>query len=249
MAMPMLRIPSSMATIVGSILGTLLSGVATAQAPMTEAQYVRQVEAASLEARVAEAEASVSRALVVGAGQWPNPTLEWQREKATSGSALRASQDIFNLSIPLVLSGRLGLEAEAAHLNAQAAEATLARARGELHHAAVRAFSATLAAQERRRILEDSLSELRRLAEVIGVRERAGDAAGYDRLRIEAESAAVEDQLSGAVLQEHHVRAQALHLLGPALQTLPPFQGALAPERPLPSLDEVLARLELHRAD
>ncbi|WP_404372915.1 TolC family protein [Corallococcus coralloides] len=245
----MRRIPSSIPTIAGSILATMLSAVATAQAPMTEAQYVRQVETASLEARVAEAEASVGRAVAVGAGRWPNPTLEWQREKATSGSGLRASQDILSVSIPLVLSGRLGLEAESANRNAQAAEATLARARGELHHAAVVAFSATLAAQERRRILEESLSELRRLAEVIAVRERAGDAAGYDRLRIEAEAAAVEDQLSGAVLHEHHVSAQTLQLLGPTAQSLPTFQGPLAPERPLPSLDQLLSRLELHRAD
>lgn len=232
-----------------SILLVLLASGAAAQTPLTEARYVEQVLSASLEARVAEAEAAVGRASAVGAGRWPNPTLEWQREKATSGAGDGASQDIFNVSIPLVLSGRLGLESEAAARGAQAAEASLARARGKLRHEAVHTFAAALAAQERRALLEESLSALRRLAEAIAARERAGEAAGYDRLRIEIETAAVEDELSGAVLAERQARAEALRLLGPGATALPPLQGALAPERALPSASNLLAELEARRAD
>ncbi|NMO21905.1 TolC family protein [Pyxidicoccus fallax] len=232
-----------------SILVVLLAGGAAAQSPLTEAQYAEQVVAASLEARIAEAEAEVGRASAVGAGRWPNPTLEWQREKATSGATEGTSQDIFNVSIPLVLSGRLGLESEAAVRGAQAAEASLARARGELRHEAVRTFATALAAQERRAILEESLSALRRLAEAIAVREQAGEAAGYDRLRIETETATVEDALSGAVLDERQARAEALRLLGPGAKALPPFQGPLAPERSLPAASQLQAELEARRAD
>ncbi|NOK19728.1 hypothetical protein HMI50_22185, partial [Corallococcus carmarthensis] len=53
-----LRIPSAISTIAGSILGLLFAGSATAQAPLTEALYVQQVEAKSLEGRVADAEAA-----------------------------------------------------------------------------------------------------------------------------------------------------------------------------------------------
>ncbi|WP_158619975.1 TolC family protein [Corallococcus sicarius] len=232
-----------------SILLVLLAGAASAQAPLTEARYAEQVVAASLEARIAEAEAAVGRASAVGVGRWPHPTLEWQREKATSGATDAASQDIFNVSLPLVLSGRLGLESDAAARGAQAAEANLARARGELRHEAVRTFVAALAAQERRIILEESVSALRRLAEAIAVRERAGEAAGYDRLRIETETATVEDALSGAVLDERQARAQALRLLGPGAKALPPLQGPLAPERSLPAATQLLAELETRRAD
>ncbi|MCY1021753.1 TolC family protein [Pyxidicoccus sp. MSG2] len=227
----------------------LLAGGAAAQSPLTEAQYVEQVLSASLDARVAEAEAAVGRASAVGVGLWPNPTLEWQREKATSGAGDGASQDIFNVSIPLVLSGRLGLESEAAARGAQAAEAHLARSRGELRHEAVSTFVVVLAAQERRAILEESLSSLSRLAEAIAARERAGEAAGYDRLRIETETAAVEDALSGAVLDERQARAEALRLLGSGAKALPTFQGSLAPERALPAASNLLAELEARRAD
>ncbi|MBZ4400614.1 TolC family protein [Myxococcus sp. AS-1-15] len=227
----------------------LMAGGAAAQSPLTESRYVEQVVAASLEARVADAEAAVGRAAAVGAGRWPNPTLEWQREKATSGVADGASQDIVGVSIPLVLSGRLALESEAAGRSAQAVEANLARARGELRHEAARSFATALAAQERRAIFEESLSALRRLAEAIATRERAGDAAGYDRLRIDTETAAVEDGLSGAVLEERRARAEVLRLLGPGVSVLPPLEGPLAPERSLPASSQLQAELEARRAD
>ncbi|MCE9671703.1 TolC family protein [Myxococcus stipitatus] len=236
-------------TIAGSILVLLLASGAAAQPALTEARYVERVLQGSLEARVAEAEAELERAAAVGVGQWPNPSLAWQREKATSGLADGASQDIVNISIPLVLSGRLGLAREAASDGARAADANLARARGALRHVATRAFAAVLATRERRAILDESLAALDRLAQAIAVRERAGEAAGYDRLRIEAEAAAVEDARSGAGLEERRALTEALRLLGPATKSLPPLQGPLAAERPLPSADVLRLELESRRAD
>ncbi len=231
------------------MLTVLLARGAAAQSPLTEAQYVDQVLRGSLEARVAEADAAVGKAAAVGVGQWPNPSLVWQREKATSGLAEGASQDIVNISIPLVLSGRLGLEREAAAAGAQAAEANLARARGELRHTATLAFASVLAAQERRSILEESLAALRRVADAITARERVGEASGYDRLRIEMETAAVEDAHSGAVLDERRALIEAMRLLGPDAKSLPPLQGPLAPEHPLPSAESLRSELASRRAD
>jgi cobalt-zinc-cadmium efflux system outer membrane protein len=236
-------------TIIGSIALTLLASGAAAQVPLTEEQYVERVLAASLEARVAEAEAALGQAEAVGVGLWPNPGLEWQRERAGSGRRQGESQDAVLASIPLVLSGRLGLEAKAARQGAQAVEARLARARAELRHEATRSFAEVLGAQQRRIILEESVAALRRLAEAIAVRERAGEAAGYERLRIEVEAAAVEDGLRGALLDERQAQADALRLLGPGVKALPPLQGALAPAREVPDGATLLAELEARRAD
>ncbi|HYI01191.1 TolC family protein [Hyalangium sp.] len=227
----------------------LLAGSAAAEDPLTEEQYIQRVLTASLEARVAEAEAALGRAEAVGAGQWPNPGLEWQRQRAGSGRRTGESQDMVLASIPLVLSGRLGLEAEAAERGAQAAEARLSRARAELHREATRAFAEVLAAQQRRIILEESVAELKRLGEAIAVRERAGEAAGYERLRIEVEVAAVEDGLRGALLEQRQADTDALRLLGPEVKTLPPLQGSLAPVRGGPDGASLLAELEARRAD
>ncbi|OJT20512.1 hypothetical protein BO221_31425 [Archangium sp. Cb G35] len=210
---------------------------------------MERVLSASLEARVAELEAALGRAEAVGVGLWPNPELGWERQKTTSGTRDGESQDVLVASIPLVLSGRLGLERQAAELNAKAAEARHEWARAGLRHEATRAFSAVLAARERRSILEQSLAELRRLAEAIATRERAGDAAGYDRLRVELEAATVQDALRGAVLDEHQAEAQALRLLGPEVVALPPFEGSLQGERPLPEGTSLLAELGERRGD
>ncbi len=236
-------------TIIGSIALVLLAGSAAAQGALTEEEYVQRVLAASLEARVAEAEAELGRAEAVGVGLWPNPGLEWQRERAGSGRGAGESQDMIVASIPLVLSGRLGLEAEAAERGAQAAEARLARARAELHREATRAFSEVLGVQQRRSILEASVAELKRLAEAIAVRERAGEAAGYERLRIELEVTAVEDGLQGILLEQRHAQANALRLLGPEVEALPPLQAGLAPAREIPDGATLLAWLEARRAD
>lgn len=227
----------------------LLAGSARAQPVLDEAQYVERVLGASLEARVAELEAALGRTEAVGVGLWPNPSLEWERQKTTSGTREGESQDVLVASFPLVLSGRLGLEAEAAQRSAQSAEARLAWARAGLRHEATRAFSAVLAARERRSILEESLATLRGLAETIAVREKAGEAAGYERLRIELEAETVRDALRGAVLEEQQATAEALWLLGPGVASLPPLQGALGAERPLPDGATLLAGLGERRGD
>lgn len=232
-----------------AVLVALVAGTAAAQPPLTEAQYVERVLAGSLEARVAEAQVALGHAEAVGVGLWPNPSLIWDREQATFGAGEVVGQDILALSIPLVLSGRLSLESRSAALGAQAAEARLARARGELRHEASQAFSAALAAQERQAVLEESLSHLRRLAEAIAVRERAGEAAGYERLRMELEVATLEDVLRGATLEAWQARARAQRLLGPGAPELPALQGPLAPERALPPVEALWAELERRRAD
>jgi cobalt-zinc-cadmium efflux system outer membrane protein len=238
-----------MRTILWSTALVLLAGGASAQPVLDERQYVEQVLEGSLEARVAEREAALGRAGRVGAGLWPNPSLSWQREQAGSGGRAGERQDVVLASVPLVLSGRLGLEAEAAGHQVQAAEALLMRARAELRHEATRTFAVLLAAQERRATLEASLATLTRLAEVIAARERAGEAAGYERLRIELEAAAVADAFQGAVLDERQARAQALRLLGPQVAALPTLQGTLGAERPLPEEAVLRAGLETQRAD
>ncbi len=238
-----------MRTILWSTALVLLAGGASAQPVLEEQQYVEQVLEGSLEARVAEREAALGRAGRVGAGLWPNPALSWQREQAGSGGRAGERQDAVMASVPLVLSGRLGLEAEAAGQQAQAAEALLMRARAELRHEATRTFAVLLATQERRATLEASLAALKRLAEVIAARERAGEAAGYERLRIELEAAAVADAFQGAVLDERQARAQALRLLGPQVAALPTLQGTLGAERPLPEEAALRAGLETQRAD
>jgi cobalt-zinc-cadmium efflux system outer membrane protein len=216
---------------------------------LDQRRYVEEVLRAGLESRVADAEAALGRVERVGAGAWPNPALAWQRESVGSGPASGSTQDILSVSVPLVLSGRLGLEREAAFRGAEAAAARRSRARAELRHEAVHRFHTALAAGEKKTVLADSLGKLRQLADVIATREKAGDASGYDRLRITLEAAAIDDLVRGAVLAERAARAAALALLSPDHASLPALQGSLAaaarmPSRP-PRLEEMEGRADL----
>lgn len=234
----------------GSIaIALLLAGAALAEAPLTERGYVERVLTAGLEARVVVAEAALARAESVGAGRLPNPSLGWERERASSGARAGETQDIFSVSVPLVLSGRLGLEREAAQRSAGAGEARAAQARAQLTREATRTFATLLAASQRLRILEASHAELRTLAQAIAARERAGDAAGYDRLRIELETAATQSLVEAAHEAERQAQAGALRLLGPEVRALPPVQGELPAERSLPDVAALQARLAEARAD
>lgn len=210
-------------------------------------RYVDAVLRASLAARVADAEAAFERAEGAGAGRWANPAIAWQRESA--GARPAATQDTFSFSWPLVLSGRLGLEREAARQGAEAALARRERARAELTYEASRRFHGVLAARERKAVLEASRATLRDLSATIVTRERAGDASGYDRLRIGLEAAAVEDLVRGAVIEERSARAAALALLGPEAAGLPDLVGSLAEAGARPPRMPAIGNLETRRAD
>src|SRR5687768_14469108 len=97
------RSPASF-MVLGSAALLVLAGAAVAQPTLDESRYVERVLTASLEARVAGLEAALGRAEAVGAGSWPNPALEWERQKTTSGTRDGESQDVLMASIPLVLS-------------------------------------------------------------------------------------------------------------------------------------------------
>jgi cobalt-zinc-cadmium efflux system outer membrane protein len=210
-------------------------------------RYVEAVLRAGLAARVAEAEAAAGRAEGIGVGAWSNPALGWQRESAGSNPA--DTQDIVSLSWTLALSGRLGLEREAARQGAEAASARLDRARAELRYLAEQRFYAVLAARRRKDVLAFSLSAMRGMASTIATREKAGDASGYERLRMGLEAAVVEDLMRRAAIEERTAQAAALALLGTEVTTLPRFTGSLTDA--VTAENELLAKqgLEERRGD
>ncbi len=232
-----------MTTVLTGLL--LLVTTAGSTSALDEQRFVERVLSAGLASREVEAEAALERAQSSGAGLWPNPSLGWERE----GAAQAPAQDKLTASVPLVVSGRLGLERESADLRRQAAEARRSRARALLRRRAIGAFAAARAAQERARILEGSRAALSELTRAIAAREKAGDAAGYERLRIELEGATVDSALRDAQLDRSRAEAAARLLLGPGTAPLPALAGELAPPRELPPLAALDAGLEPRRSD
>lgn len=234
--------------IASTIAGSTVPAQA-APASLDERQYVAEVLRVGLDARVVDAEAALGRAEAVGVGAWPNPGVSWARESARSQPGAFGTQDIFALSLTLVPSGRLGLERQAAAKTVDAALARRARARAQLRHEAVAVFYAAVGAAERRVALAASRDRGARLAQVIATREKAGEASGYDRIRIGLESAAIEDLLRGVALAEKRATAAALALLGPEYDRLPKLEGSVGAGPPPVETRALAQALETRRAD
>jgi len=119
-----------------------------------------------------------------GAGLWPNPEIQFDRE-----SVGEEVERIAAVSLALPVSGRLGLERSAARSAVTAAERRGGQERIERRARVREAFLDLLAAQERDRVLDDGLGRLDHLVKVVRAREVEGESSGYDRMRVEQERA------------------------------------------------------------
>jgi cobalt-zinc-cadmium efflux system outer membrane protein len=223
----------------------LPAGAAAQTAVLTEPEVIAQIGNESPRVQAARAGIDVARAGVLAAGRWPNPRFTFNRE-AVAGIA----EDMFMVSQLLPIAGRRQLDVSAATVRVEAsshrADEQIRRVRAE----ARLAFTGLWAVQERERELARNRERLNELAAILGKREAAGEAAGFDRLRAEREVADVET--SRAVAGAERVQAQAI-LAG--FLTAPRDAAAIEAVRPvtppaaLPGLDELVARAETARGD
>lgn len=194
---------------------------------------------ASPAARAVSLEIDRARAEVAGSGLWPNPELAASREES-AGTVERFA----NLSVPVVFSGRLGLERNAARQGLVAVEARARQEKVSLSAGVREAFFELLAAQERVATLEREASQLAELVEVLRAREIEGESSGFDRMRGERERAEVQaDFLAsrGGLARSQAFLAALLAIPSDGLVA----DGSLLPAAPLPSREEIFRRAEL----
>lgn len=165
------------------LAGLLMPSLAGAQTlRLTESEALARLSPDSPRVRAISAGIEIARSDVLAAGRWPNPRVTFNRE-----SVAGITEHMTMVLQPLPITGRRGLETNAASalLNATSNRAgeELRRARADLRLA----FSDLLAAQTRERELTRAGEQLQGLAAILGRREAAGDAAGFDRLRAERE--------------------------------------------------------------
>ena len=175
---------------------------AAAQSVLSERDALARLSPDSPRARAIRAGVEVARAEVLNAGRWPNPRLSVDRE-----SVAGVSEVLTTVLQPLPITGRRSLEREAATTAADAAghraDEELRRLRSDLRLA----YANLVAAQVRERELTGAGARLEALTAILGKREAAGDAAGFDRLRAEREVLDVGADL--AVASADRARAQA----------------------------------------
>ena len=223
----------------------LPAGARAQTVALTEAEVLAQLGAGSARVQAARAAIDVTRADVLAAGRWPNPRVTFNRE-AVAGVA----EDMLMVSQVLAVTGRRRLEVSAAtsrvEASAQRAEDRIRRVRADVRLA----FMELWAAQERERELARNRDRLETLAGLLGTREAAGDAAGFDRLRAEREVMDVEASRATATADRAQAQAVLASFLSPGREpaVLEAVRAATAGGA-LPTVDELMARAEMTRGD
>ena len=229
-----------------ALTATLLPSFARAQSLMlTEADALARLSNDSPRVRAIRAEIDVARVDVLAAGRWPNPTFSLDRE-----SVAGVTEYLTMVSQPLPITGRRGLDVQAASARVSAttsrADDDVRRLRADLRLA----FADLVAAQTRVRELTAARDRLRELAGVLAKREAAGDAAGFDRLRADREAFDLDTDLTMAMTDR--ARAQSA-LSGFFSNVVDPSQlvatAATATPATVPSLDALLAQAESTRGE
>jgi cobalt-zinc-cadmium efflux system outer membrane protein len=227
----------------GCVVVVLLSASipAAGQLVLSEADALARLSPDSPRVRAIRSATDVARAEVLAAGRWPNPRLTVDRE-AVAG----ISETMTTVLQPLPITGRRGLER-----NAAAALVTAVQSRTDDEVRRVRAdlrlaYADLAAAQTRERQLALTRDRLQDLSNVLGKREIAGDAAGFDRLRAEREVLEVDADRAAAASE----RAQAQGILAGFLagpidpSTIVVEESVLAARVELPSVDALILRAE-----
>jgi len=223
-----------------------LAAPVTGQTVLSETDALARLSTDSPRVRAIRASGEIVRADVAAAGRWPNPRVTYNRE-----SVAGVTENMFLVTQPLPVSGRRGLEIEAAVARADAQDRrnddAIRQARSELRLA----YAELAAAQVRESELTTARTRLDELVQILGSRERAGDAAGYDFLRAQREVTEIETDLAAA--RDARVRAQGAlgaFFANPAdvamLVVAPPDSGNRSP---LPTVEELVAKARTVRGD
>lgn len=213
---------------------------------LTEADVIEIARRRAPGSVVADAEVALADARERTAGLLPNPRVGWDREALPGDPG--SSQDVVRATLPIDIAGPRAQRSLVASESAWTrAEASLARTDAVLE--AVLAYYEVVALQERVVILEQAVADLDEAARVLGKREAAGTASGYESARLavalelaRSQVAEVHGELAGA-------RARLAGLLELDIDAAGGLRVAGALDvAALPSADELLQRSASTRA-
>lgn len=220
----------------------LLMGRAEAQGTterLTEADVVARVLRRAPLADVIEGEVDIEEGRGRAVGAYPNPQLSYLREQ-TFGT-LGTREDYLSLSQTIDLGNRRGL-----HGDAGATRARAARAEGDSTRLAAAAearlrFYDVVYRQGRVSALEAWLARIDEAVAIVRRRESRGDAATYDRRRLEREREVATGKLETERAGLERARARLAALLGVGADGAPAVSGAVLPANDPPSLPDLRA--------
>ena len=218
---------------------------AGAQTVMTEADALNRLRTDSPRVRALRANIELARADVLSAGRWPNPRLYVGRE-----SVAGVSETITTVLQPLPVTGQRRFETASANELLEAtknrADEAVRRARADLRIA----YADLVTAQTRERELTSARDRLQELVGILEKRERAGDAAAFDRLRAEREVIDVEADrvIAGADRARAQGRLASYFAAGTDPSTIV-AASPIIPPRDVPPVDILVDQAERTRGE
>jgi cobalt-zinc-cadmium efflux system outer membrane protein len=231
---------------VGALLAVSLqpASAGAQTSSLTEAQALAQLTPEHPRVRAISAPIDVARADVLAARRWPNPRATYNRE-----SVAGVTEHIATVGQVFPITGRRPLEVSAATASVEAASSRagdqLRRLRTDLRLA----FAELVAAQDRERELTATRGRLQELAGVLGKREAAGDAAGFDRLRAEREVLEADVERAGAAADRARAQATLNGFFASADSPAITAVAGNAARTVLPPVDALVARAEDTRGE
>jgi len=212
---------------------------------LTESEALSRLSSESPRVRAIRGSIDLARADVLAAGRWPNPRLTIDRE-----SVAGVTEYLTMVAQPLPITGRRGLEIQAASTLVDASsirsDDAIRRARADLRHA----FAQLVAAQTREHELTGARDRLRELAGVLARREAAGDAAGFDRLRAEREVLELDADRAAAAAERARAQAALAGYFAGSVDAsrIAAVEGTVTPPS-LPPIDMLVERAEATRGE
>lgn len=149
----------------------------------------------------------VARAEVVAAEVWANPSFDASREQIFSSGG-PTEQNRVGLAVPVSIAGKRALRRAIAEAGVEAGEAEARMRIVELATEFRRIYARAYFEDRRTKALADSLGAYRRWEGVVKQRQKAGESAGYDVLRLQLQTAAIEARLAEARSEAGHERAR-----------------------------------------
>lgn len=228
------------------VMAAVMPSTAGAQSLMlSEAEAISRLSSDSPRVRAIRAGIDVGRVDVLSAERWPNPRFTLDRE-----SVAGITEYLTMVSQPLPITGKRGLDADAARAQVSAitsrADDDVRRLRADLRLA----FATLVAAQDRVRELTAARDRLQELAGVLAKREAAGDAAGFDRLRAEREELDLEADLDLTQIERANAQARLAGFFGGITDASQIVAVGGAPQHaPVPEFEPLVAQASSTRGE
>ena len=212
---------------------------------LTELEAVERFMTNDPRVRALETRVDEIRAEQADRPRWSNPGVFYSQETTAD------VKDVFVLARQeLPVTGRLGLFREAGRIAVETTQADVRSQIAQLQAKVRHAFTDLVLAQEREAALQQGLIELQDVVRILRLREEAGEASTFDRMRADRELMNWEAEMDSARVARVEAQGRLVPYLGPDVVPVSLVaSGRLDPGARLPPLAMLVEQALSNRMD